>query len=135
MTRMWGRTTTTEGFPAIRTMSTTNERSKPPSPPDEDGNSVATWNKKTAPKKATPSVLADAWRGGLRAWRGALKGPLRENRKQYRGAFVGETRLDEEAAIEAMRQEASVHGLTFETAPTRRALMRVARENYERLTS
>jgi hypothetical protein len=115
-------------------MPTPSKRSKP-SAPDEDGNTVAPWHKKTLPKKASPSVIADAWRGGLRAWRGTLKGPLRENRKQYRGAFVGEMRLNEEAAIKAMQEEASLRGLTFETEAARRALMRVARENYERLTS
>jgi hypothetical protein len=116
-------------------MPTPSKRDKFPPAPDADGNTVAPWNKKTAPKKASASVIADAWRGGLRAWRGDLKGPLRENRKQYRGAFVGETRLDEESAIQAMQAEASRYGLPFETEATRRALMRVARENYERLTS
>jgi len=110
---------------------------KPPTrkPPDEDGNTVERWTKKTAPAKPSAATLADAWRGGLRAWRGQLRGPLRENRKQYRGAFVGETRLDEEAAIQSVLEEALLHGLVFEKEATRRALMRVARENYERLTS
>ena len=104
-------------------------------PADEDGNTVERWTKKTAPKKTTGAAIADAWRGGLRAWRGELRGPLRENRKQYRGAFVGETRLDEDAAIQSVLAEAQLHGLVFEKEAARRALMRVARENYERLTS
>ena len=64
------------------------------------------WTRKTAPKQVTSAVIADAWRGGLRAWRGELRGPLRENRKQFRGAFVGETKLEEDAAIERLREEA-----------------------------
>ena len=93
------------------------------------------WTKKSIPKKVTPAVIADAWRGGLRAWRGELRGPLRENRKQFHGAFVGESKLDEEAAIHNMREEAAQSGLDFDLSATKRALMRVARENYQRLTT
>jgi hypothetical protein len=102
---------------------------------DEDGNTVERWSKKTLPKKVTSSVIADAWRGGLRAWRGELRGPLRENREQFHGAFVGESKLDEEAAIKSIREEAAQSGLEFDLSATRRALMRVARENYQRLTA
>lgn len=102
---------------------------------DEDGNTVERWTKKTVPKKVSPFVIADAWRGGLRAWRGELRGPLRENRKQFHGAFVGESKLDEEAAIKSMREEAAQYGLEFDLGATKRALMRVARENYTRLTA
>ncbi len=103
--------------------------------PDEDGNTVERWTKKTLPRKVTPAVIADAWRGGLRAWRGELAGPLRENRKQFHGAFIGESKLDEEAAIQHMRDEARQYGLEFDIGATKRALMRVARENYTRLTA
>jgi len=104
-------------------------------PHDEDGNTVERWTRKTAPKQVTSAVIADAWRGGLRAWRGELRGPLRENRKQFRGAFVGETKLEEDAAIERLREEARKCGLDFDVVWTKRALMRVARENYDRLTA
>jgi hypothetical protein len=102
---------------------------------DEDGNAIEQWSRRSVPSTVSTAAILDAWRGGFRAWRADLKGPLRENRKQFRGAFVGETRLDEEVAIQAMRLQASQHGLIFPLKATRLALMRVARENYERLTA
>lgn len=116
-------------------MSTKPRRQKTAPLHDENGNTVEQWSKITAPKSVAATTILDAWRGGFRAWRGALKGPLRENRKQFRGAFVGETRLDEEAAIKAMRAQAARYGLVFAPKAIRLALMRVARENYKRLTA
>jgi hypothetical protein len=115
-------------------MPTTRRLSSKASLHDENGSTVQEWSGRTAPKTVSPATILDAWRGGFRAWRGGLTGPLRENRKQFHGAFVGETRLDEEAAIQAMQLQASQHGLTFGLKATTTALMRVARENYKRLT-